>query len=970
MNKKTWSAPIALIVVLVAALVFGGITVSADTTGTCGAEGDNLTWSLDSEGVLTISGTGAMAEYEGHAPWYSERAKIKSVVVGNGVTTIGWNAFNGYDNLEIVTLGSSVETIGTYAFKDCAKLTTVSFPNSLKGIGFHAFDNSGLTSLSLPSGIEGIGECAFLHCDGLTSLDFTFDEDVSFGRGAFEACSNLTSVTLKGNLKNVGYSMFNDCESLAAVTLPDSVEYIYDYAFNDCTSLTSFAIPAGVKTIYREAFSGSGITSITIPATLNDEYENAFSSCLDLTTVTFADGVTSIPEYAFYGCQSLTTVNIPSSVTSIGDYAFAETGLESVTLLPTVTYMGERVYSGCEKLTTVTILDGVTEIATGTFGNCTALETISFPASVTTIGVSAFSGAGLTSLELPSTITKIDNGAFSYTKLTSVEISATVNYGTAVFIACEDLRSATIADGVTLINDYTFMDCTSLKSIALPSSVNTIGEYAFAFTALTSFTVPSTVDSIGMYAFYECDDLATVTFDDKDTPLYIGRKAFSYSGLESIVIPGFVRYTDYDNTTYAGIGEELFASCYKLKSVEILEGVEYIGFHAFDYCTALETVIIPGSIEYIDDDAFRYCCHVTDVYCYADPTFTWEEDGDDFIIDTHSTTRFHVEGPASAFESAYPDANVVFVGSSNLDAFVVGHSITLSADIGVNFFIRLPEGYDRSNTEVTFTWGLGDRANTAKGKLVSINQYGANYKVTCGVSACEMGDEITMVVKSGETELISDKYSVIEYINILATYQYYSQEELQDLLAAMVFYGYSAQSYFNYRKDNRIDWYNEVSSVNRGHVYDFCDALYITPPLPDPAWMTIKNIENDDLGIKFYAASVLCSSQTKVRLYFEVTDQAKFANLTASYNSKSLSFKTRTIGGKDLVYIETPGLAAGAIEEAITVKIGGKDYSYDYRYYLLQCLTNISYESFADTACYLYAVSHYAKIYQEGLTNG
>ena len=71
MNKKTWSAPIALIVVLVAALVFGGITVSADTTGTCGAEGDNLTWSLDSEGVLTISGTGAMAEYEGHAAWYS-----------------------------------------------------------------------------------------------------------------------------------------------------------------------------------------------------------------------------------------------------------------------------------------------------------------------------------------------------------------------------------------------------------------------------------------------------------------------------------------------------------------------------------------------------------------------------------------------------------------------------------------------------------------------------------------------------------------------------------------------------------------------------------------------------------------------------------------------------------------------------------------------------------------------------------
>ena len=129
------------------------------------------------------------------------------------------------------------------------------------------------------------------------------------------------------------------------------------------------------------------------------------------------------------------------------------------------------------------------------------------------------------------------------------------------------------------------------------------------------------------------------------------------------------------------------------------------------------------------------------------------------------------------------------------------------------------------------------------------------------------------------------------------------------------------------------------------------------------------NIDSDELGIKYYGASVLCGSQNKVRFYFEWKEPEKISGLTASYNSQTLTFKNKTVNGQKLVYFETPGLAAGDIENAITVKIGGNDYTYDFRYYIQQCIIKDNEQHFASVAGYLYAVSHFAKIYQGGSSN-
>ena len=829
MNKKIWSAPIALVVVLVSALIFGGITVSADTVaeGTCGS---GVTWTLDNEGVLTISGSGAIDSY-GYSdprPWYIYSDDIKSVVVEPGVTSIG-----------------------SYAFA---------------------------------------------------------------------ALSNLTSI---------------------------------DYS-SDVTTIESYA------------FSRTALTSVTIPATVTNMGTYVFFDCQQLTSAVIEEGVTTIPGDTFSGCTSLTSVSIPSSVTTVESEAFYYTGLTSATISASWTSFGEAVYYHCVNLTDVTIEQGVTVIPRSTFSGCTALTSVDLPSSVTTIGVSAFSGSGLTEFTIPSTVTTIDSGAFTYSQIKTITIPTTVtSWGTAVFDGCKALKSVTIADGITSVPDYMFMDCTSLESVTIPSSVTALGQFAFSNTAIKSFEFTSNYKSIGISAFYGCSKLESVTFCDRDDTLFLGGNALAHTGLTSVTIPAYLTGEDWSIGTFKGVSDNAFDGCYYLATVEFLEGVERIGYRAFADCKSLQTITIPSTIKYIDGNAFRYTPNVTDIYCYAEPTFTWEEAGDDFMTSPMRGTRFHVLGSTSDFNNAYPGANVTFVGGTDFDARVVGHSVTLSADIGLNFFIRLPEGYNSDNTEVTFSWGLDNKATTAKGKLVSCNQHGANYKVTCYVFSYSMADEITMVVKSGNTELITDKYSVEKYINVLGLGHYYDQDDsLNDLLAAMVCYGDSAMKYFDYRKDYGLCFHSYVDQGSFNTLYDYRSDLNTV--LPDPNNMTIKNIDLDELGIKFYAASVLCGSQNKIRFYFEVKDADKFSSLTASYNSQNLTFKSKTVNGQQLVYIETPGLAAGAIESAITVTIGGNDYTYDFRYYIQQCVANNAELKFADVACYLYAVSHYARIYQQG----
>ena len=189
-------------------------------SGTCGAEGnngDNLTWILDDEGVLTISGTGAMANWNRKgSPWYANKDKIESVMIEDGVTSIG-----------------------KYAFFDCSSLASIKLPNSISSIGIAAFNNcSSLASITLPNSISSIGELAFYYCSSLTSITIP-NSVTNIEKYAFCGCSMLASITISNSVTSIAESAFESCTRLKSITIPNNVISIGKNTFYDCFGLTS-----------------------------------------------------------------------------------------------------------------------------------------------------------------------------------------------------------------------------------------------------------------------------------------------------------------------------------------------------------------------------------------------------------------------------------------------------------------------------------------------------------------------------------------------------------------------------------------------------------------------------------------------------------------------------------------------------------------------------------------------------------
>lgn len=330
-------------------------------TGNCGASGSeaSVIWSLDANGILTISGKGAMGDYKAtgsgatYSPWNNYRGNIKKVVVNEGVTHIGafacvGNFPNQYSQLTEVTLPESVTSIGRAAFNGCDKLSGITLPGKLEAIGDSAFGGcAALSGVSIPDSVTTIGQYAFANCTGLTSVKLSTGT-VTIGRSAFAGCIGLTEVEIPETISTMGQSAFGDCTGLTSVIIrckaPDvnwgdsGESTLRQYVFNGCTGLKT-AGPIGGNyniqfawdtTIPLYAFQSSALTSIEIPGTVTTIGDYAFSNCSDLTSVIIPDSVTSIGSSVFYNCKSLTSVVIPDSVTSIGNSAFSLTHTDLV----------------------------------------------------------------------------------------------------------------------------------------------------------------------------------------------------------------------------------------------------------------------------------------------------------------------------------------------------------------------------------------------------------------------------------------------------------------------------------------------------------------------------------------------------------------------------------------------------------------------------------------------------------------
>lgn len=206
------------------------LSAYAEKSGICG---DNLEWKLTDEGVLTITGTGEMQDWNDYSsPWY-ENESVKQVIIGDGVTTIG-----------------------DWAFSYCRALTSITIPNSVTTIGDNAFEScSSLTSITIPNSVTTIGDYAFSYCRA------------------------LTSVIISNSVTTIGERTFANCYSLTSVTIPSSVTRIEDGAFSDCGNVKQITSEA-VTPPYCSRYAFDGVNrnecKLFVPKNSIDAYKRAY----------------------------------------------------------------------------------------------------------------------------------------------------------------------------------------------------------------------------------------------------------------------------------------------------------------------------------------------------------------------------------------------------------------------------------------------------------------------------------------------------------------------------------------------------------------------------------------------------------------------------------------------------------------------------------------------------------------------
>ncbi len=652
---KNWKWTMGIMTVI---LMLCCASALAADSGIC----DNIVWS-ESDGVLTLSGTGDMKDFKrNYAPWstYFTRLEIKegitsigenafygctsltSVTIPDGLTKIGDFAFFGCSSLTSVTLPDGVTSIGNHVFQDCGGLENITIPDSVKSMGVYVFHEcTSLTSVTVPASVESIGEYAFCDCTMLKSAEI-LNGVTSIGDYAFDGCISLESVTIPGSVKSIGEWAFAECYSLESVTILDGVQSIGESAFLECGELSSVSIADSVTSIESGAFDEcTSLTSVTIPKGLTSIANHLFYKCKNLTQVIIPDSVTSIFIYAFDECTSLKSITFPDGVTSVEDTAsqydtypifYTNAGSETAKALsrsgfsfrvPGTNYDFRYAFGEDGKITgtiishvdedaeSIKIPDNLIGIEQEAFKNCSSLKSVTLPDGVTSVGYHAFIGCSAVIYANYGTKVSelLSRGEYNF-RVPGTNYDLRYEFGeddniTGLFVyhADADAENVTILDGVTGIASSVFEGCSALKTVTLPNSMTTIRTSAFeGCTSLTGVTIPVGVTEIGFSVFEGCTSLKSVTIPDGVTEIQLD--AFrDCSSLTSVTIP--------DSVTKIWSGA--FSGCSSLTSVTIPSSVTFMGPSVFSECSGLKSVTIPGSLTSINSGMFSGCSSLTDV---------------------------------------------------------------------------------------------------------------------------------------------------------------------------------------------------------------------------------------------------------------------------------------------------------------------------------------------------------------------
>ena len=631
-------------------------------SGSCGAD---VTWILLKDGTMIISGSGAMDDYNGlDRPWEDYVSYITSVVVQEGVTSVGEVAFYNCFNLKTVLLPASLTVVAYQSFEACKQLESIVIPSGVTQIGNRVFaECTSLKHVELPAGLKKIGAGAFSECvsletvnlpDGLTDIDFK----------AFYGCEKLTELIIPDSVTTLGNDALSYCTKLQKVTLSENLAELESNLFYGCSALAEIVIPGNVKIIWNQAFSGcSALKKITFAGSAPGIYDDAFQS---------VEATAYYPEnYASWTsdrCRNyggaLTWVTYDNGMTETEDDLNAvlqegSCGTDVTWVLTkdgTLTISGSGTINGynnasdhpwahyASHIITVKILEGVTAVGDRAFCDCFNLKNVYISEDVTSIGSLAFNG-------------------------------------------CKLLESVAIPSGVTQISNRVFAECTSLKHVELPAGLKKIGAGAFSeCVSLETVNLPDGLTDIDFKAFYGCEKLTELIIPDSVTTL--GNDALSYcTKLQKVTL----------SENLAELESNLFYGCSALAEIVIPGNVKIIWNQAFSGCSALKKITFAGSAPGIYDDAFQ-SVEATAYYPGDDASWTADK------LVNYSGTLTWVS--YSAVENRLVLDSAEF--GSYATVWIDGVELSIQKN-GDYWYVDLPDG--NAKTMVAYTYHVDDASD-------------------------------------------------------------------------------------------------------------------------------------------------------------------------------------------------------------------------------------------------------------------
>ena len=561
-------------------LSFSPLIASADRNGTYG---ENIKWTFVTDThTLTISGTGEMKDnHYTNYPWYAVSTNVQSLIIEDGVTSIGNYAFYLYENLSSVTIGKSMTTIGNDAFWGCFNISSLRIFDlaSWCEIDFRSLESNPLyypyqehhfylndveiKNIEIPSGVTSIGNYSFRGFNLITSVIIP-NTVFSIGREAFAYCRSLISVTIGAGVTTIGNDAFYGSDLKKAIWLPNTpptgyrnvsskVNYVsskYEFFYDDqriYPFLNSIFIVDGIKYV---PISPSERTCDVIDCSYNEKVSNINIH----STVTYNGiemKVIKILPYAFYNNDEVESL-ICNNAGIIGNYSFCE----------------------CSNMKSITIGKNATSVGVGVFQDCITLQSIDIPDEINSLGESIFSG-------------------------------------------CISLSTINIGNGIGEIRKHSFKDCKVLETINIPHSVKVIDNYAFE----------------------GCIGLKNLIIDNRDEELTLGSNSslplFADCPLDSVYIGGNVTYDTssglgyspfYRNTSLrtvvitdkeTEISPNEFYGCTNLQNFSIGDGVTSFGDWAFSGCSSLKSLLFGTQLKTIGKEVFSDCTAVTKIYSKA-----------------------------------------------------------------------------------------------------------------------------------------------------------------------------------------------------------------------------------------------------------------------------------------------------------------------------------------------------------------